>query len=124
MRRKRRSSEPPGLGEDAPQTTPAGVLQSAAVAADAHAHLGGLGLDAELAEQPAQQRVGAVVVDDEPAVDARAAAVGRCDVVGVGVAAEAALGLVQRDVVGPGQQVGSGEAGDAGPDDGHGGPGG
>ena len=50
------------------------------------------------------------------------AVVGRDDVVGVRVPAEPAVGLEQGDVVGALQQVGGGQSGDAGPDDGGGRP--
>ena len=60
---------PSALGEDARPATTAGVLQAAAVAVDAHRHLGGVHLDVQLGEQTSQQRVGAVVVHDEAAVD-------------------------------------------------------
>jgi hypothetical protein len=81
--------------------------------ADAHRHLGVLRGDAELAEEPDQVRVGRLVVDDEAGVDAHGT-----QVVGVGVPAEAVLGLEERDVVLALQHVGGGEAGDARPDDG------
>ena len=110
------------LGEDAPQPAAAGILQPAPLAADAHAHLGGTHLDVQLAEEPAQPGVGHVVVDDEPAVDSVPAAIGVGEVVGVRVAAEPALRLEKGDVVGAGQQVGRGEPGDPGADDGNGRP--
>ena len=58
------------------------------------------------------------VVHDEPAVDGHDAAVGRDDVVGVGVPTEARLGFVERDVALALQHVRGGEPGHAGPDDG------
>ena len=100
------------LGEDAAQPAAAGVLQPAPLTADAHAHLGGTHLDVELTEELAQPGVGHVVVDDEPAVDGVLRAVGVGDVVGVRVAAEPVLRLEEGDVVGAGEQVGSGQAGD------------
>ena len=93
------------LGEDAAEAPRARVLEPAPVAAHRHAHVGGLGLDPELAEQPEQVRVGAQVVHDEAAVDREQSPVARDDVVGVRVTAEARLGLVQRDVVLTLQQV-------------------
>jgi hypothetical protein len=62
--------------------------------------------------------VGALVVDDEAGVDVGRAAVRSGQLVGVGVPAEAAVGLEERDFVVALQQVGGGQAGDAGADDG------
>ena len=106
-----------GTGHEALQAPPAGVLGAGGLVADAHRHLGVAGLHAELGEQPAQQRVGAVVVHDEAAVDAQVAVEGRHGV-GVRVAAEPRLGLEQGDPVGPAQHVGRGEPRDAGADHG------
>ena len=75
------------------------VLQAAALAAHRHAHVGGAGLDAELAEETQQVRVRAVVVHDEPGVDRDDAVVGGEHVVRVRVATEARLGLEERHVV-------------------------
>ena len=66
-----RVGDAPRLGEHARRTAAAGVRQSAALARDAHAHLGGLGRHAELAEEAQQVGVGPLVVDDEAAVDAQ-----------------------------------------------------
>ena len=110
------------LGEYAAYPAAAGILQPAPLAADAHAHLGGTHLDVQLAEEPAQPGVGHVVVDDEPAVDSVLPAIGVRDVVGVRVAAEPVLGLEEGDVVGAGEQVRRGQAGDPGADHGHGRP--
>ena len=107
------------LGEYAAQPAAAGILQPAPLAADAHAHLGGTHLHVQLAEEPAQPGVGHVVVDDEPAVDSVPPAIGIRDVVGVRVAAEPLLRLEEDDVVGAGEQVGGGQAGDPGADDGN-----
>ena len=109
----------PQVGEHAAEPARTRVLQTAAVAAHGHAHVGGLRLDPELVEQPEQVRVRAVVVDDEPAVDREHALVGREHVVRVRVAAQPRLGLVERDVVVALQDVGGGESGDARADDGH-----
>ena len=100
------------LGEYAADPAAAGILQPAPLAADAHAHLGGTHLDVQLAEEPAQPGVGHVVVDDEPAVDSVLPAIGCRDVVGVRVAAEPVLSLEDGDVVGAGEQVRRGQAGD------------
>src|ERR1035441_10510547 len=107
------------LGDDAAQPAAAGVLQPALLASHAHAHLGGTHLDAELAEELAQPGVGLVVVDDEPAVDGVTPAVRAGDVVGVRVTAEPVLRLEDSDAVGAREEVGSGQAGDSGPDDGN-----
>ena len=69
-------------------------------------------------EEPEQVRVGALVVHDEPGVERGTPPVGGGDVVGVRVPAEPAVGLVQRDVVVPLEQVRGGQAGDAGADHG------
>ena len=110
------------LGEYAAQPAAAGILQPAPLAADAHAHLGGTHLHVQLAEELAQPGVGHVVVDDEPAVDSVPPAIGVSDVVGVRVAAEPVLRLEEGDVVGAGEQVGRGQAGDPGADHGNGRP--
>ena len=57
------------LGEHAPRAPPACELDTAALVVDAHAHLGRACPHAELAEQPPQVRIRAVVVDDEAGVD-------------------------------------------------------
>ena len=106
------------LGEDPAESLGPGVLEPAAVAPHRHAHVGRLGLHAELAEEAQQGGVRAQVVHDEPAVDGHDPAVGRDDVVGVGVPTEAGLGLVEGDVALALQHVRGGEPGDAGPDDG------
>ena len=67
--------------------------------ADRQRHLRGLGRDAELGEETQQGGVGLAVVDDEAGVDGQLAVGGR-DPVRVGVAAEAVVGLVERDVGG------------------------
>jgi hypothetical protein len=87
-------------GGRAGRAAPARVLQAAAGAADRHAHLGGLRGHAEFGEQPGEQRIGALVVDDEAGVDADRRARGRYHEVGVGVTAEAGAGLEERHVVG------------------------
>ena len=83
------------LGEDAAHAPGARVLEAAPVAAHRHAHVGGLGLHAELAEQPEQVGVRAQVVHDEATVDREEPAVAGDDVVGVRVPTETGLGLVQ-----------------------------
>ena len=81
-------------------------------------HLGQRGCDAQLGEELHQQRVGALVVDQEAGVDAVRDAVER-DVDGVGVPAEMTATLEEADAPAPALQLlGGGEAGDAGADDG------
>jgi hypothetical protein len=70
------------------------------------------------ARRPKTQRCH-VVVDDEPAVHGVLPAIGVRDVVGVRVATEPVLRLEKGDVMGPGEQVGSGQAGDPCADHGH-----
>ena len=62
----------------------------------------GSGSDAELVEEPPEQRVGAVVEHDEARVDGGRSA-GNLDVMGVGVPAQPVVALEQRHVVGPGR---------------------
>ncbi len=85
---------------------------------DAQAHLGRACPHAELVEQPPQVRVRAVVVDDETGVDREQSAGRVGDVVGVGMATEAFVGLVEGHLARAGQDVGSGQAGNPGADDG------
>ena len=105
------------LGEDPAEALGARVLEPAAVAAHRHAHVGGLGLHPELAEEAQQRGVRAQVVHDEAAVDGHDAPVGGHDIVGVRVATETRLGLVERHVALALQHVRGGESGDAGTDD-------
>jgi hypothetical protein len=86
-------------GSQAGQAAVARVLQAAAGAADRHAHLRGLGEHPELGEQPGEQRVGVLVVDDEAGVHADRGAGRWRDKVGVGVAAEPPVGLEDRYVI-------------------------
>ena len=58
-----------------------------------------LGGDSEVVEQPAQRRVGAVVVDQERGVDADHVAVTAVQVVGVGVTADPGVRFEQGDAV-------------------------
>jgi hypothetical protein len=105
------------LGEEPARPESPGVLDAGAGVAHRQRHLRGLRLDAELGEESQEGRVGAPVVDDEAGVDGELAA-GRRDPVRVGVTAEAVVGLVDRDVRGAGGDPGSGQARDAGADDG------
>ena len=106
------------LGEQAGQATSPGVLEPAALAADRQAHLGGLAGYPQLTEEAGQQRVGSLVVHDEPGVDGHGAAAGREHVVGVGMAPQARLGLVQTHVVPALQEIGSRQTRHPGADDG------
>lgn len=96
--------------EQSGRTPGARVLQAAAVAPYGHAHLGVLGGDAELVEEPEQVRVGALVVHDESAVHEDRAAVAGGQFVGVGVAAQAVVRLVEHHVVRALQHVGGGQS--------------
>ena len=113
----RRSAQVPAGRDDSLATQGAGPLQVGVVVADRHRHLRLLRGHAELGEDPQQRRVGASVVDDEAGVDAQPGAGGVDDVVGVGVPAEAVVGLVDRDRRGAGGDVGGHQAGDAGAHD-------
>jgi hypothetical protein len=103
-----------GAGEEAPGG--AGELEAAAAVADREAHAGGLGGDAELAEQRFEVRVVAVVEDDEAGVD-RLLARRVLDRDRVGVAADPRRRLVDGDVVVAVQVVGRHQARDSGSDD-------
>ena len=107
------------LGEHTTRTTPACELDAAALVADAHAHLGRARPNAELAEQPPQVGIRAVVVDDEPGVDREPVAGGVGHVVGVGVATETIVGFVEGHLVLLREHVGSGQTGDTGAHDGN-----
>ena len=116
------------LGEEPAWALATAVLEPAAVAADAERHLALLADDAELVEQPAQRRIGALVEDDETAVDGPIDAIGEADAMGVGVATPTIVGLEQCDVVRAGHDVRRRQARDAAANDGDrgtiGGPGG
>ena len=99
-----------GLGEHTTESARPRVLEPTPLAPHRHAHVGGLRLHLQLGEEPEQIRVGAVVVHDEPGVDRDHAVVGREHVVGVRVAPETVLGLVERHVALPLQQVRGSEA--------------
>ena len=116
----RRPRQVVARGEQAAPAQRAGPLQAGPVVADRHRHLGLLGRDPELGEQAEQHRVGAAVVHDEAGVDrvSPSARRGLLDEVGVGVAAEPVVGLVEGDVRGPGRDVRRGQPGDAGADHG------
>ena len=87
-----------GLSDEAAQIF-AGIFEPAAVERDGERHVARPRLDAEVAEQRGEVRIGALVVDDEAAVDADAAPVER-----VAVAAEPVGGLEQRHVADARQQ--------------------
>ena len=104
------------LGEEAAQASSPGVLEPAALAADRQAHLGGLAGHPQLAEETGQQRIGSLVVHDKPGVDGHGAAAGRDHVVGVGMAPQARLGLIQTHVAPALQEIGSRQTRHPGPD--------
>jgi hypothetical protein len=87
-------------GRHAARAELARVLQAAAGAADRHAHLRGLGGHLQLAEHLGEQRIGALVVDDEAGVDPDRRSGGRHDEMGVGVAAEPAARFEERHIIG------------------------
>ena len=93
------AASPGQPGGQAGQAAPARVLQAAPGAADRHAHLRGLRGHIEFGEEPGEQLISALVVDDEAGVDADRRSRGRHDQVGVGVAAEAVVRLEHRHVV-------------------------
>ena len=113
----RRRQRRPG-GEQAARAERTGVLHSGPGVADGQRHLRGLGLDAELGEEPQQGGVGPAVVHDEAGVDGQLAVGGRHPV-GVGVAAEAVVGLEEGDVRGARGHPGSRQASNSRTDDGH-----
>ena len=86
-------------GGQAAQAALARVLQAAAGAADRHAHLRGLGGHLKFGEHLSEQRVSALVVDDEAGVDADRGPGGRYDQVGVGVPAKSAVRFEERHVI-------------------------
>ena len=88
-----------------------------AIERDGERHVGCRGRDAEFGEQGGEIGIAGLVVDDEAGVDGDAAAV-RLDLDGVGMAADALVGFVERDVMALGQQPSGGHAGNAGTDDG------
>jgi hypothetical protein len=71
---------PGQAGGQAGQAALARVLQAAPGAADRHAHLGGLGGHPQFGEQPGEQLIGALVVNDEAGVDAGRVGVGLASV--------------------------------------------
>ena len=116
LRQHPQVARPPQVGGGREETSPAegaGPLQTALVVADRHRHLGGLGGDTELGEQPQQHGIGARVVHDEAGVDGQPV-----HEVRVGVTAEPVVGLEERDLRGAGGDVRRGESGHAGTHDG------
>ena len=104
--------------EQAADAPGAGVLQPAVVVAHRHRHVGLLGGDTEVVEQPAQRRVGAVVVDQEGAVDADDVAVAAVEIMGVRVPPDPGVRLEQRDSVAGRQHVCRRQPGNPTSDDG------
>ena len=110
-------------GREQPSDAPcACVFQPAAVVAHRHRHVGLLGGDPEVVEQPAQRRIGAVVVHQECGVDPDHVAVTAVQVMGVGVSTDSAVSLEQRDPVAARQQVRRCQPCDSATDDGDGAP--
>ena len=104
--------------EQSAQAERAGVLEAGRVVAHRQRHLGLLGRDTELVEEAEKRRVGVLVVDDEAGVDGQGALTLRHQM-GVGVAAEAVVGLEERDARRFRGDVGCRQSGDTGADDGH-----
>ena len=73
-------------------------LQAAGATGMPQRHLRGLGLDAQLGEQPGEARIGGLVIDDEAGVHGEGA-VGRGHGHGLDVSAWLRLGLVERHAV-------------------------
>jgi hypothetical protein len=87
------------------------------VVAYPEAHVGGLGADAELAEQPGEMRIGLLVEDDEAGVHRPPPPV-RLDVVSVGVSPYVVPGIEEHQVVARAQVARTVKPRDARPDDG------
>ena len=105
-------------GEQPADAPGACVLQPAVIVAHRHRHVGLLGGDAEVVEQSAQRRVGAVVVHQERRVDADDVAVAAVEVVGVRVPPDPGVGLEQRDSIPARQHVCRRQPGNPTSDDG------
>ena len=88
--------------------TTAAVFDPVRPALHREGHVGGLRLDAELAEEPYEQRVRSLVVDEEAGVEHAPAEVDR-----VRMAAGAPIPLEELDVVDPGEQIARAEARDS-----------
>jgi hypothetical protein len=86
------------------------ILQSAGVVAHGHRHVCLASGDSEFIEEPAQGRIGAVVVHEEGRVHANGVAVVQLDLVRVGVAAEPRIGLVEGHAVAERQNIGGDQA--------------
>ena len=102
-----------GLGQQAAEPGP-GVLEAAPVQGGGKGHLGGPGLHPEVVEQGHQVGVVAVVVDDEAGVHVDRPG-GAVQGDGVGVAADAVVLLIDRDLVSLRQQPGRRQPRDPGP---------
>ena len=102
-------------GEQTPRRPSAPAHSSPVVVrAHRHRHVGLLGLHPELVEEPQQVRVGALVVHDEAGVDGDAV-----DHVGVRVATQPGVGLVERDPGLTAEHVCGRQPGDPAADDGN-----
>ena len=86
------------------------------IARDGHAHVRLLGRHVQFGEQTHQRRIRAPVVDDEAGVDTENLAFGSRHVVGVRVAADAIVRLVEGDVRAPLEHMCRGETCDAATD--------
>ena len=75
------------LGEDRGERRPP-PLKAGTLVGHAEAHVAGLGGDPELVEEATEQRIGALVVDEEPGVDVTGQ-LGQFDLMGMRVAAGA-----------------------------------
>ncbi len=104
--------------EQATEAACPGVLQTRAAVAHRHRHLGIAGGDAEFVEQPAQRRIGTVVVDEECGVDGHHRPVAAVHPMCVRMAAQPRIGFEKGDVIALGQFVGGHQARNAAADDG------
>ena len=85
--------------KEAAEAPGARVLQPAVVVAHRHRHVGLLGGDPEVVEQPAQRRVRAVVVHQKRGVDADDVPVAPVEVVGMRVPADPGVRFEQGDAI-------------------------
>ena len=84
--------------EDAARAVAAGIFERAVLHRDGEGHAAGFGRDAQVAEQSGQVRIVLFVVDDEARVDRDPRAT-VCDFDRMAVAAQARLGLEQKDAM-------------------------
>ncbi len=105
-----------------PDPPGARIFQPAAVVAHRHRHVGLLGGDPEVVEQPAQSRIRAVIVHQECGVYPDHVAVTAVQEVRMGVSTDSAVSLEQRDPVTGRQHVRRRQPCDSATDDGDGAP--